>query len=294
MDQNRFTFNMDQIGRRISELRKKQNMTQMGLADKLGISFQAVSNWERGNTMPDIGKLPDLAKIFNVTTDDLLGETSELLRSAAKGELKQYMEENPVTIEELAEAAPLLLPNQTEEGFEKLTQDNPLPNLREISNILPFISKDLVDELVVKYADSTEWKSLHEIAPFASRQILEQITDRKVETGEYGFIKDCLPFLARETVVRLALKIYEKEGAREVVDFMPFLPQETRQDIAQREYKQNDMHSLENLAPFLDRGYLTKLAKEALDKDGIKAISPIAPFLDQEMITQFVREKYLM
>lgn len=41
-------FNMDQIGRKISNLRREQNMTQMELADKLGISFQAVSNWERG------------------------------------------------------------------------------------------------------------------------------------------------------------------------------------------------------------------------------------------------------
>lgn len=57
-------FNMDQIGRKISNLRREQNMTQMELADKLGISFQAVSNWERGNTMPDISKLPELAEIF--------------------------------------------------------------------------------------------------------------------------------------------------------------------------------------------------------------------------------------
>lgn len=48
MEQNRFQFNMDQIGRKISELRREQSMTQMELADKLGISFQAVSNWERG------------------------------------------------------------------------------------------------------------------------------------------------------------------------------------------------------------------------------------------------------
>ena len=44
MEQNRFQFNMDQIGRKISAFRKEQNMTQMELADKLGISFQAVSN----------------------------------------------------------------------------------------------------------------------------------------------------------------------------------------------------------------------------------------------------------
>ena len=39
-------------------------MTQMELADRMGISFQVVSNWERGNSMPDISKLPELAEIF--------------------------------------------------------------------------------------------------------------------------------------------------------------------------------------------------------------------------------------
>ena len=54
------TFNMSQIGRRISKLRKEQNLTQVELADKLGITYQAVSNWERGDTMPDISKLAEL------------------------------------------------------------------------------------------------------------------------------------------------------------------------------------------------------------------------------------------
>lgn len=292
MDQ-RFTFNMNQTGRRISELRKKQNMTQMELADKLGISFQAVSNWERGNTMPDISKLPELAQIFNVTTDDLLGDASGLLRSAAKGDLEQYMETNPVTMEELAEAAPLLLPNQMDEGFAKLTQDKPLPSLHDIEDILPFIGKDLVDELALKYADSTERENLDDIAPFVSRQTLEQIADRLADAGEYGAMMDLLPFLARESVDRLALKIYEKEGVGEAEDFMPFLSQETKQVIAQKEYERDGMHGLEDLAPFLDRSYLTRLAKDTLEKDGIKAISPIIPFLDQEIVAQFVREKYL-
>ena len=41
-------FDMQRIGRKIFEFRKSRNMTQMELADQLGISFQAVSNWERG------------------------------------------------------------------------------------------------------------------------------------------------------------------------------------------------------------------------------------------------------
>ena len=44
-------FDMKQIGKNITNLRKTNNMTQMELADKLGISFQAVSNWERGDSL---------------------------------------------------------------------------------------------------------------------------------------------------------------------------------------------------------------------------------------------------
>ena len=44
-------FNMKNIGLKISELRKNNNMTQMEIADKMNISFQAVSNWERGGSL---------------------------------------------------------------------------------------------------------------------------------------------------------------------------------------------------------------------------------------------------
>mgnify|MGYP002555568186 CR=1 FL=1 len=57
-------FDMQQMGIRISNLRKAAQLTQTELADRLGISFQAVSNWERGLSMPDISKLAELASLF--------------------------------------------------------------------------------------------------------------------------------------------------------------------------------------------------------------------------------------
>jgi Predicted transcriptional regulators len=67
-------FSMIETGRRIGRLRKNNNLTQMELADLMGVSYQAVSNWERGVSMPDISKLPELAKIFNVKIDDLFNQ----------------------------------------------------------------------------------------------------------------------------------------------------------------------------------------------------------------------------
>ncbi len=62
-----------QIGVIIKQLRKENDITQEQLAEYLGISSRAVSQWETDKTMPDISQLPVLANLFNVTTDYLLG-----------------------------------------------------------------------------------------------------------------------------------------------------------------------------------------------------------------------------
>ena len=60
------------IGRYIQRLRKTSGMTQKDLAEKLNISFQAVSKWENGDALPDTGLLLDLCDILNTTVDKLL------------------------------------------------------------------------------------------------------------------------------------------------------------------------------------------------------------------------------
>ena len=60
------------IGKYIQHLRKTAGMTQKDLAKKLNISFQAVSKWENGDTLPDTGILLDLCDILNTTADKLL------------------------------------------------------------------------------------------------------------------------------------------------------------------------------------------------------------------------------
>ena len=67
-----------QLYQKIQKLRKENNMTQADLADKLYVSRQAVQKWESGITTPDITKLPELAKIFNVTIDYLLDVNDEV------------------------------------------------------------------------------------------------------------------------------------------------------------------------------------------------------------------------
>ena len=65
---------MDQIkiGRFIAECRKKSNLTQMQLAEKLGITDKAVSKWERGMAMPDTSIMLELCDILGISVNELL------------------------------------------------------------------------------------------------------------------------------------------------------------------------------------------------------------------------------
>lgn len=67
------------IGKRIAELRRQKSMTQEFLAEKLGVSTQAVSKWENDLNCPDIGLLPDLAKLLGVSVDLLLSGEAPLV-----------------------------------------------------------------------------------------------------------------------------------------------------------------------------------------------------------------------
>ena len=62
-----------QINKQITKHRRSKGLTQRALADRLGVTVQAVSKWETSKCCPDIQLLPELAKIFDITVDELLG-----------------------------------------------------------------------------------------------------------------------------------------------------------------------------------------------------------------------------
>lgn len=65
---------MEDLGVRIANLRKEQNITQAELGKRLNISAQAVSKWENGLSEPDIETMTKLCEIFNVSLDGLVGK----------------------------------------------------------------------------------------------------------------------------------------------------------------------------------------------------------------------------
>ncbi len=61
------------LGENIKRMRKERELTQEALANFLGVSYQSISKWERGDSFPDITILPEIAGFFRVSVDELLG-----------------------------------------------------------------------------------------------------------------------------------------------------------------------------------------------------------------------------
>lgn len=65
------------MGQMIAALRKERGMTQLELAEKMGVTDKAVSKWERDLSCPDIYSLPRLAELFGISVDELVRTVPE-------------------------------------------------------------------------------------------------------------------------------------------------------------------------------------------------------------------------
>lgn len=251
-------FDMTKTGANISKLRKTSDITQMELADRMGISFQAVSNWERGQSMPDIAKLKELSQIFGVSIDDILDNkrTSEILEKleSDKGDIC-------VSKEEAEELAPILKPEQADRmaaGIHELKAD-------DLAALAPFLSQGFIDEAAARFLDkNSDLNSIMPLVPFVSTDILDSLACKTVEKGA---------------------------GAGSFTAIMPFLSEKTINDIACRLFQRTkDLTSITAIAPFIDDVTLNEIAAEALEKFGLNALSPIMPFIDPEIVEDYIRK----
>ena len=84
------------LGKNIGTYRKQQGLTQASLAEKLNYSDKAVSKWERGESIPDVLTLMQLAELFGITVDDLLKDPNRLPEQtgAVVGKMEKVVEKH--------------------------------------------------------------------------------------------------------------------------------------------------------------------------------------------------------
>ena len=80
------------LGMMISSLRKEKGMTQLELAEKMGVTDKAVSKWERDLSFPDINSIPKLAEVFEVSVDELMQVKTETKENMSKYKIDEIVD----------------------------------------------------------------------------------------------------------------------------------------------------------------------------------------------------------
>lgn len=235
-------FDMVRIGKRIAELRKQNNMTQLALADAMGISFQAVSNWERGNSMPDISKLPELAELLGTTVDALIGQGNPLILRAAAGE---RIDLRGADGEQLAELALLSRPHEVETYAQEVA-----PNA--LAGILPYLSAGAVGKLAEQYAAPVGPEIF---LPYLETEKLDELMLRRYAEG--GDVSVYLPYASPQAIARLAEE-YEKKGDG-VGELLAFAATDALLPAAARALKRGGAEALRPYLPYLSERDIHRL-----------------------------------
>lgn len=306
-------FDAVEIGRRISRLRKEKDMTQPALADIMGVSFQAVSNWERGASMPDIGKLPELAQALGVSVDELLGggRGGELIRSVIDGSEETFVRQERVTLSEAGEAAPLLKPKQVtrivkaiEEGAERREEQSESAGegaragfdgftVESLAAIAPFLDEEYLDELALRLVSDVGLQQLASLAPFLSEETLDRIAAEAFSrSARVSELLPIAPFLSEEALDRIALRAADGQATLgELASVAPFLSEEALDRIAISAAGNGvNIGELAALAPFLSEEAIGKIAIESVQSGGrVAQLAAIAPFLEEDDLDRIVR-----
>lgn len=273
-------FDTMKVAKKIKQARIAQNLTQMNLADAMGVSYQAVSNWERGNSMPDISKLEDLCGCLQISVSELLGmETQEAVA------VRKYLgkEEAPLTAEELTEIAPVLPPEDVKKEAKKQKM-----SVESLVAIAPYLDEEFLDELV----EEIEVESLlvlQSLAPYLDEDTLDRLV-RRAPKDDFNGISAMAPFLSEETLDYLVQRCEDKpEDVAFLETLAPFLEEETLNLLVQKWGDDLDSEMLEALAPFLEEETLDNLAQKQIDKGNAAKLEKILPFMDGETVRKIIR-----
>ena len=177
-------FDTQKFGGYLCRLRKNADMTQAEVADILNVTRQAVSRYERGDCFPDVSILVQIAEIFHVTLDELVGAgeptrgESVILTSVARGEKAPI----PEHIEDIVSLAPHLKPSVLNSLSAGLAQQG-----IDISNIVT-LAEYLGDDSVIAMLEKAKFDTIppalmEKLMPFLEARSKAAIFDRII-SGE--------------------------------------------------------------------------------------------------------------
>jgi len=189
-------FDTKKFGAYVARIRKNADFTQSELAEKLCLTRQAISKYEVGDSFPDISILIQIAEIFDITIDELIGSGNP-----TKGETKIIKDtldaeaESAVNINDIVNLAPLIRPSILGAFSKKLSSDG--IDISHLVSLVRYLNDDDILQMInfAKYSSLND-ELIEKIIPFLDIASKEALLKKIIE-GESGWhlIKALLPYM---------------------------------------------------------------------------------------------------
>ena len=187
-------FNMEKIGAFIASKRRESGLTQGQFAEKLNVTHQAVSKWERGEAMPEISKIGELSKTLGVSADEIL--------------VQMHDDRNEKSAEN----------NQADEKYFSLGRT---PSVSDVYELAPEMSGEVLSEAVHKLLRENGTFAITLFIPLLDKKTATQICERIYAEGGINGILFIGKHLPSDFVDGIILKEYGS-GNMEAIKLLPF------------------------------------------------------------------------
>ena len=285
-------FDTQKIGEKIAQFRRKKNMTQMELAEEMSVSFQAVSSWERGSTMPDISRLPQLCDTLGISIDQLLDNSPYLPT------MEQLLEPGetitkPIPAQHLVELEPVIKPKELSSVIHHNKEGVLFDSFYQLLNLIPFLSKEDTESLVRSHRSLiTSINDFAEIAPMLPSELVTEIISTLPQEN-----LNLSTFLLLAPVVNpnMVQHLLEQnpdilESAENIAQLAPFVPRDYLNLILSQHQFSFSQEELIMLAPFVEQSVLERLLEENLPEiQSIDDLIELAPFISSQFLHKMMQ-----
>lgn len=274
---------MNNIGKTIADYRKQANMTQSEVADALNVTFQAVSKWERNESLPDITLLPKLAELFHVSIDQLLCGSFQIQDDASMKAAKAVCHEEEIDedtfnfsgIASLLESmAPLIKPDKLDQIFEKAGKK--LKN--STSDLYPFMSEDNFTVLIesLDLNNEEDLKKAVSMMPYLSEKNIDELLDN----FDYIHVNPAFyPFLNEKQLQLILDLLLENEAFEKLTALYPFLEECDIEKACEYMIHEDCLNTISSAYPFISDQYARQLMQYYLEQEMFSQASALAVFL---------------
>lgn len=225
----------------LKNTRKQRGLTQQEVATAIGISPQAISKWERGENLPDVGYFPDIARIYHIAID-------ALLKAGEVGEREQVVDLTQVSI-------PILGTEMFDAIVNVLKQCECLQEFTLGFDFFPYLNngqKHTVLDLILVKSDGL--MVLEELLPFTTTSNRAYILGHVLTQKQYVYLEAMGMFLTndmKQTVIEALLAAQQFEL---IQDMIPLFNKRQRGAIVDYALQYTVSEEvLDNFMPFLDK-----------------------------------------